>query len=200
MLKLISDLDKATLLWIHQYVTNPIFDLSMPFITNEENWIFPILFLFLFLGFKSGKRGRITLVLLIIALSITDSVCAQILKPLFERVRPSHLNMEGLNLLVPRGGKWSMPSNHAANMFTLAVVLSYFYRKTSLTIYSLALVVSFSRVYVGVHFPGDIIIGALLGYTTSWVVLTFWVILKMRELKKGKTWVWYEDQPPIFKY
>lgn len=200
MLKFISDIDQSILLWIHQYMTNPIFDLLMPFITHEENWVFPILLLLLFLGIKGGKRGKITLLLLIIALSITDSLCAQVLKPLFERIRPSHLNIEGINLLVSKGGKWSMPSNHAANMFALSVVLSYFYQKTSLAIYSLALLIAFSRVYVGVHFPGDVIAGAFIGYITSWLVLTLWVILKMRELKKGRTWVWYEDQPPIFKY
>ena len=200
MLKFISDIDQSILLWIHQYMTNPIFDLLMPFITHEENWVFPILLLLLFLGIKGGKRGKITLLLLIIALSITDSLCAQVLKPLFERIRPSHLNIEGINLLVSKGGKWSMPSNHAANMFTLSVVLSYFYQKTSLAIYSLALLIAFSRVYVGVHFPGDVIAGAFIGYITSWLALTLWVILKMRELKKGRTWVWYEDQPPIFKY
>lgn len=200
MLKFISDIDQSILLWIHQYMTNPIFDLLMPFITHEENWVFPILLLLLFLGIKGGKRGKITLLLLIIALSITDSLCAQVLKPLFERIRPSHLNIEGINLLVSKGGKWSMPSNHAANMFALSVVLSYFYQKTSLAIYSLALLIAFSRVYVGVHFPGDVIAGAFIGYITSWLALTLWVILKMRELKKGRTWVWYEDQPPIFKY
>ena len=200
MLKFISDIDQSILLWIHQYMTNPIFDLLMPFITHEENWVFPILLLLLFLGIKGGKRGKITLLLLIIALSITDSLCAQVLKPLFERIRPSHLNIEGINLLVSKGGKWSMPSNHAANMFALSVVLSYFYQKTSLAIYSLALLIAFSRVYVGVHFPGDVIAGAFIGYITSWLALTLWVILKMRELKKGRTWIWYEDQPPIFKY
>ena len=200
MLKFISDIDQSILLWIHQYMTNPIFDLLMPFITHEENWVFPILLLLLFLGIKGGKRGKITLLLLIIALSITDSLCAQVLKPLFERIRPSHLDIEGISLLVSKGGKWSMPSNHAANMFALSVVLSYFYQKTSLAIYSLALLITFSRVYVGVHFPGDVIAGAFIGYITSWLALTLWVILKMRELKKGRTWVWYEDQPPIFKY
>ena len=200
MLKFISDIDQSILLWIHQYMTNPIFDLLMPFITHEENWVFPILLLLLFLGIKGGKRGKITLLLLITVLSITDSLCAQVLKPLFERIRPSHLDIEGISLLVSKGGKWSMPSNHAANMFALSVVLSYFYQKTSLAIYSLALLIAFSRVYVGVHFPGDVIAGAFIGYITSWLALTLWVILKMRELKKGRTWVWYEDQPPIFKY
>ena len=61
----------------------------------------------------------------------------------FERVRPSHISLDGLNLLVSRGGKWSMPSNHASNVFTLTVVLSYFYGKTKLPLYLLATFISF---------------------------------------------------------
>jgi undecaprenyl-diphosphatase len=63
-------------------------------------------------------------------------------------------------------------------------------------LYTLAITISFSRVYVGVHYPGDVIIGGLFGYGTAWMLLTFWVILKMRELKRGKTWVWYEKDLP----
>ena len=129
---------------------------------------------------------------MILALALTDSICAQILKPLFERVRPSHLSMDGLNLLVPKGGKWSMPSNHAANITAIAVVLSYFYDKMKIPLYSLAVIIAFSRVYVGVHYPADVLVGGFIGYGMAWLILTLWVILKMRELKRGQTWVWYE--------
>ena len=92
-----------------------------------------------------------------------------------------------------------MPSNHAANMFSLAVILSYFYNKIKIPIFALASLIALSRVYVGVHYPTDIIVGGLLGYTISWIVLTLWVILKMRELKRRQTWVWYDSDLPIFK-
>jgi len=131
-------------------------------------------------------------------LSCNDFICAQILKPFFERVRPSHISLDGLNLLVSKGGKWSMPSNHASNIITLTVVLSYFYCKTKLPLYLLAAFISFSRVYVGVHYPGDVIAGSLFGYCIGWLILTLWVILKMRELKRRRTWVWYETKNPIF--
>ena len=111
--------------------------------------------------------------------------CAQVLKPYFERLRPSHVNLEGLNLLVSKGGKWSMPSNHAANIFSFAVILSYFYNSFKYLIFGLAFTIAFSRMYVGVHYLGDIIVGASVGYCLSWFVLTLWVILKMRELKRG---------------
>ena len=198
MLNFFNNLDETILLWIH-HNHNTILNQLMPFITNADNWAIPILFLFFFLGFKGKKRGKIALALLIISLSLTDSICAQILKPFFERIRPSHSSIEGLNLLVSKGGKWSMPSNHAANMFSLAVILSYFYSKIKIPIFTLASLIALSRVYVGVHYPTDIIVGGLLGYTISWIVLTLWVILKMRELKRRQTWVWYDSDLPIFK-
>ena len=92
-----------------------------------------------------------------------------------------------------------MPSNHASNIFTLTVILSYFYSRVKLPLYSLAVLIAVSRVYVGVHYPGDVIVGSVFGYSVGWLVITFWVIIKMRELKRRKTWVWYESDPPIFK-
>ena len=171
----------------------------MPFITDADNWVLPILLLILYLGFFQGKKGKIALCLLIISLSLNDSICAQLLKPFFERVRPSHISIEGLNLLVSKGGKWSMPSNHASNMFSLAVILSYFYDRFKIPLFLLAIMIAISRVYVGVHYPGDVIVGALVGYSISWIVITLWVILKMRELKRRQTWVWYESDPPVFR-
>ena len=198
MFETLDRIDRAVLLWVHDH-HNDIFDLIMPIITDADNWVLPILVLIFFLGFKGEKRGKITLVLLIFALALTDSICAQLLKPFFERIRPSHLDLDGLQLLVFKGGKWSMPSNHAANIFTFAVILSYFYEKYKMPLFLLAYLIAFSRVYVGVHYLGDVIIGSIFGYALGWMVLTLWVILKMRELKRRQSWVWYESTPPIFK-
>lgn len=199
MIEKIKILDHATLSFIHKYLSNPILDRFMPFITNEDNWIILILFLIIFLCTGAKKKGRITLLLLILSLSLTDIICAQYIKPFIERVRPSHLSLEGINLLVKKGGKWSMPSNHSANMFAFSVILSYFYNRYRHLLFSLACVIAFSRVYVGVHFPGDVIIGGVIGYMISWFVLSLWIRLKIHELKKGKKWVWYETSEPEFK-
>ena len=198
MLKILDSIDRSILVWIHESHI-PILNQVMPFITDADNWVLPILLLILYLGFFQGKKGKIALCLLIISLSLNDSICAQLLKPFFERVRPSHISIEGLNLLVSKGGKWSMPSNHASNMFSLAVILSYFYDRFKIPLFLLAIMIAISRVYVGVHYPGDVIVGALVGYSISWIVITLWVILKMRELKRRQTWVWYESDPPVFR-
>ena len=188
MLDLINTIDNNFLFWVHLNLPNVVLDISMPFITDEKNWRFPIALLIFTLGFKSGKKGKLCLVILIISLGLTDAISAHILKPFFERIRPSHLNLDGINLLVSKGGKWSMPSNHAANIFSLATVLSYFYTSFKPPLYLLAIIIAFSRVYVGVHFPGDVIVGGLIGYFIALTVLTFWGKLKLRELKKGRTW------------
>ena len=192
MLDFFQSVDMNLIKWIHQYFSNTLFDIFMPFITNKKNWTLPILVLIFLLGFFSGPRGKIALAVLIISLSFTDAICAQILKPFFERIRPSHLNLEEINLLTSKGGKWSMPSNHAANIFSLAIVLSYVYKKYKLLLFLLAILISFSRVYVGVHFPGDVIVGGFIGVSISSIFLILWGKIKLNEIKKGRNWVLIE--------
>lgn len=192
MLDFFQSVDMNLIKWIHQYFSNPLFDIFMPIITNKKNWTLPIIGLIFLLGFFSGPRGKVALTVLIISLSFTDAICAQILKPFFERIRPSHLNLEEVNLLTSKGGKWSMPSNHAANMFSLAIVLSYFYKKYKPLLFLLAILISFSRVYVGVHFPGDVIVGGFIGVFISSIFLILWGKIKLNEIKKGRNWVLIE--------
>tara|TARA_B100000123_G_C25672908_1_gene402827 strand:+ start:288 stop:866 length:579 start_codon:yes stop_codon:yes gene_type:complete len=192
MFSFLNSIDLNLMLWIHQNFSNTSFDIFMPFITNKNNWTLPIFSLILVLGFLSGKRGKIALVLLIVSLSLTDLLCAQILKPYFERLRPSHLNLEQINLLVSKGGKWSMPSNHAANMFSLAIILSNFYSRYKTFLIFLAIIISFSRVYVGVHFPGDVIVGGVIGYLISSSCLILWDKIKLNTIKKDKRWALFK--------
>ena len=189
MFDFFNSFDMNLMIWIHQNLSNTIFDKLMPFIKNKNNWIVPIASLIITLCFFSGRKGKVALFILIISLSLTDAICAQILKPFFERLRPSHLHLEQLNLLVSKGGKWSMPSNHAANMFSLAVILSHFYSKCRGFLFFFAVTISLSRVYVGVHFPSDIIVGAFIGYAISLSCLSLWGSLKLHEIRRGKEWV-----------
>ena len=198
MISYIDIADKYLLLWVHKN-HNTFLDYLMPAITSSDNWTIPIILLILFLGFRCGKKGRIALVIIVICLGTTDALCAQVLKPFFQRLRPSHLSIEGLNLLVGKGGKWSMPSNHAANIFALSTILSYFYERFKFPLYLFSVVIAISRVYVGVHYPSDILIGSFVGYLIGWTTISMWVILEIRELKRRRTWVWYESDPPKFK-
>ena len=168
----------------------------MPIITNKHNWTIPILSLILYMLLFDEIKGRIVLTILIIILGINDYFCASILKPYFSRLRPSHEFLEYINLLVSKGGKWSFPSNHASNMFALATTVGYFYPKTKNSLYFLAIIVCFSRVYVGVHYPFDVLIGCIIGYSISWIIINTWIELKLKMFKRNQLWAWHELREP----
>ena len=192
MLNQIIQFDHNLFHYINGNLSNSFFDWFMPFVTNQNNWILPLLVLIYWLLFRGEKRGRITFAILIVTVVLIDAVAAQIIKPMIGRIRPSHAIPEMINLLVPPGGKFSFVSNHSANAFGLSVILGYFYPPWKWKVTGLAFIIAFSRVYVGVHYPADVFFGALFGYGTAWVILSLWVIVKMKELKKGRDWVWYE--------
>lgn len=168
----------------------------MPFITTGIHWVIPILVFIVYALFFDGKRGRIALAVLILTLIVTDSVASQIIKPWVGRIRPSHAMADTIHLLVSRGGRFSFVSNHAANSMALAIVLGYFYPRFRHALVLLAGVIAFSRVYVGVHYPADVLAGTLFGGLMGGLGLSLWVLVKMRELKRGRTWVWYSADPP----
>lgn len=192
-------IDRLILIFLNQALSNTVFDWFMPIITNQDLWLVPLILVWFILLIKGGKRGRIAAVILVFTIVMTDVVAAQVIKPFVGRLRPSHAIPDMINLLVGQGGKYGFVSNHAANMFASATILGYFYVRWRSRLFILAGVVAFSRVYVGVHYPVDVLFGALFGYGVAWFWLTLWVIIKMRELKRGHTWVWYADDPdPVF--
>jgi undecaprenyl-diphosphatase len=196
MINTLVEIDKNLMVFLNKTISNSIFDILMPIITNQNFLAIIGVILIIYLGYFGEKKGRITLLVLLFAAGMSDAICAQIIKPWVGRIRPSHEFIEYINLLVSKGGKWSFPSNHAANSFAFATVLSYFYDKNKIILFSIASAIAFSRVYVGVHYPMDIFFGGLIGYTISWVILSIWVIIKMRELKRGRMWVWYASAHP----
>ena len=134
----------------------------------------PLIGLITYLIICRGKVGKISVLLLLIAVGLSDFVSASILKPYFERLRPSHSEIEGLILLVNKGGKYGFVSSHAANIFAASTILSFFYNNKKKLCLTIALLVSFSRIYVGVHFPGDVIFGGTLGYLIAIITITFY--------------------------
>ena len=169
MLELIQNLDKTLFYFVNNGLSNPFFDKLMPFVTEVNSWVLVYLVGFYFLFFKSGRKGKIVAITLIITIIITDQINSHIIKELVGRIRPCH-SLPDVNLLVGCGGGKSFPSSHAANNFAAAYVITYFFRKNYFLFFSIASIVAISRVYVGVHYPIDIFVGALVGILIAYIV------------------------------
>jgi undecaprenyl-diphosphatase len=157
---------------INSGLSNPFFNSVMPFVTDLKNWYITYIILFGYLFIKGGKNGRIAATTLIFAIILTDQISSMFIKELVGRLRPC-ITLENINLLVSCGAGKSFPSSHAANSFATATILSYFYPQYKHYLYSIATVICFSRVYVGVHYPSDVIGGAFIGFLIASIILFF---------------------------
>lgn len=152
-------------------------DTVMVAITQMWPWI-PIYLLLLYLVFKQyGKRGWWILLGVAVVILCSDQLSAHVCKPLFHRLRPCfNPELEGL-VHLPKGlpgGRYGFVSSHAANTFAVAAFLTAAlhkrYHHVGWWLYAWALVSSYSRIYVGVHYPGDILAGAILGVLVGLII------------------------------
>jgi len=158
-------IDKSLFLFFNRSIATPVFDVIFPFITEPRNWLIIALIAMVFFVIKEKKKALGIIGLVLIAVALSDLIAYRILKPLFGRLRPCHpeFYIESGRFLIGMKTSFSFPSNHAMNMFTAATVLSYFYKKYAGYFFGFAVLIGFSRIYVGVHYPLDIVGGALFG-------------------------------------
>jgi undecaprenyl-diphosphatase len=135
----------------------------MPIITEIKYWKIPLSAAWLCLMIFGGKKGRITGITLVVSLILIDLFNSYPLKFLFTRIRPCNIQELNAHILVSTSNSYSFPSSHAANVFGLAAILSNKYRRFSFCFFFVAIVVGISRVYVGVHYPFDVLAGAVVG-------------------------------------
>ena len=171
MVSFLNSTDIMLLKLFNRSVANPLFDLVFPFITDSSNWFLPLIVFYFYLFRDDWKKALKVFLITVLCLALTDAVAAQIIKPVVGRIRPSHELADMVRLLVGRGGKYSFPSNHAANSMAFAIVTGFFYPQMRRWLFIIPILVGFSRVYVGVHFPGDVMAGALFGYLMGNLIL-----------------------------
>ncbi len=165
MFHFLIQVDRSVFLFFNKTLANSFFDTIFPIITEPRNWLIVGLIVMIFFIFKEKKKAIGIIALVLVAAALSDLIAYRILKPLFSRLRPCHPEffIEGGRFLIGMKTSFSFPSNHAMNMFTAATVLSYFYQKYSGYFFGFAALIGFSRIYVGVHYPLDIIGGAVFG-------------------------------------
>ena len=185
MLEFLNRLDTDLFLLINGF-HNGLFDVIMVYISAKLFWI-PFYLLLLYLIIKEEKKQAI-LVLIFIALLITisDQLSVHAFKDVFQRLRPCH--NPDLTLIVHTvercGGQFGFISSHASNSFALAFfvggLLKEKYKWIVWVMYLWAALTIYSRVYLGVHYPGDVIAGAVVGSLIGWGILTAYQFARIR--------------------
>ena len=176
----LNQIDQAVYLFINVKLSNPVTDFIMPYITADIGLKIIYGLAMLILLIKGNAKLRWLVLFSAITLILTDQISANYLKHLIERPRPCHFfDNDLINLLVGCGGGYSMPSAHAANTFGQAILFSYQYPQVKWYLFIYASLVALSRVFVGVHYPGDILVGASIGLIIGMTLsLSYKIILE----------------------
>lgn len=166
-MEFLQRLDGFILIWIQENIRVPILTDVLKIITSWGNagiiWILFTIFLLLFAKYR--KCGLACLISLLCGLVITNIF----LKNAVHRIRPYEV-VEGLRILIEKQVDWSFPSGHATSSIAAAMVMFWMLpKKIGVSALALALVICFSRLYVGVHYPSDVLVGILIGLFCAWI-------------------------------
>ena len=151
----------------------------MPILTDLNYWRIPLTLMVILLFIFGKKRGWIAVILLIVGITLSDQICNSLIKPLVGRIRPCHV-LENVHLLINCTRSFSFPSSHATNIFTGTIILSFIYRKLRIALLFIATTVAYSRVYVGVHYPLDVLGGIVLGILCAMIIIMFYRLLSSK--------------------
>ena len=169
-IKLLDKWDHELFFKINVQWTNNFFDINFPWWREAETWMPLYLFLFLFILINFGKKGWLWILFALLTIAITDQLSSSLFKDWFNRVRPCndvYMLQYSRLLLNHCPSSASFTSSHATNHFGAAMfifkTLKNYFKKWSYLFFVWAASISYGQVYVGVHYPFDVVGGALLG-------------------------------------
>ena len=193
-LETLDNWDRWLFLKINTELSSPLMDLVAPFLRYSQIWIPLYIFLLLLVFINFGKKAWSWLLFAIITVVITDQLSSTFMKNYFGRIRPCNVPelMGQIRLMVPHcSGGYSFTSSHAANHFGIGIyfflTLKDYIGKWGWLFIFWAAAISYSQIYVGVHYPGDIlggtVIGLLGGFTTTFFFQRYFGMPELLSLK-----------------
>ncbi len=188
VLQYLVEKDTDLFLWVNSFHTS-FWDVFMPLYSSKYVWIyFYASLLYVIIRNYSLKTTLLWLVAVTLLIFACDQITASVIRPMVARLRPSNLD-NPLSEVVHvvngyRGGSYSFPSAHAANSWGLAVFMVLLFRRTwiSLTMVFWALLTCYSRMYLGVHYFGDLLVGMLIGCVFAAII--YYLLVWMAKIKK----------------
>ncbi|HEU4437380.1 MAG TPA: phosphatase PAP2 family protein [candidate division Zixibacteria bacterium] len=177
-------LDTTLFYFFNVQLANPVFDTVMPVITATGNWRYVAIAVGLFWLWKGGNKGRWAVLYAVCAWGLSDLFNSNLVKSVFERPRPC-LTLPDVHLLVGCGQTYSFPSGHAVTSFAIATFLSLVYPRGRWVLFPVAILISYSRIAVGVHYPFDILVGWVEGAFFGYLFYRFYLVQRDFWQKRG---------------
>ena len=179
-------IDQQLFLFINS-LNSPFFDQVMHTLSGKLIWVPLYLAILVFLGIKYKRKFLIIIIFIILAATLADQ-SSVIVKNIVQRLRPCHEpSIMGIVHLVNGecGGVYGFVSSHATNTFDVALLSLSFIKKRWYTISIIlwASIICYSRVYIGVHYPGDVLCGAILGSFIGWGTYKLYMLTDNNILK-----------------
>lgn len=180
MIDYLVEIDKELFLFLNG-IHSAAFDSIMWTISAVATWIPLYLGIIIYLFWKNNwKRGAVMLLSIAATIGLADLISVECFKNVFCRLRPTHtVGIEDIVHILRdyRGGRYGFVSSHAANSFAIATITSFFVRYKIFTwaMFIWASVVAYSRIYLGVHFPADILGGAIVGAAIAYLIYKIYV-------------------------
>ena len=215
----LQSLDTNLFFFVNRSLANPFFDWLMPVLSGGNGSKIACIVLAVLAGIAllcfGNRRARLCVLLMTLVMATNDGLICNTLKHAIARPRPfvtlpearlfgsvgkgyipPQINESGVDMAANKGSRNSLPSSHAANWFAATMVLFLFYRRSLWFMLPMALAVAFSRVYNGVHYPSDVLAGAIIG--AGYAAAVAFAIESLWQ-SSGKKWLprWHAKLPSL---